>query len=582
MAKELYLLGRYWDAAEAETLKKSVCYKIGALVFVGRHQEARLLFKDYAKSLDLSSLVIAQFHLGVSFTRTSDYEQASQCFCKNLKLLRSVKLDNIASFYAYQGVSFYRFFFSKNRRSQKYAEKGYACLLREKSSYPLLTCLSLDIQGHNLIQVGKIQLGLESLRKALAITKKNNLDNLQSEIAISLKIYESEYDDCIERQIEELEELLAKTDNKNDHSRSELILQIAKLYIIKGEYARSHQFLTNSIDVFYKNENKRKIAKLNTLLAQLLYCRGQFMEALTVAKIAKTNLNERTDLSLILPILGIELKALQQMGKTDMALVEQARQLVTEIDRYLNQRIQSRADGVVFEKNRGEDKLGDLMDLAQQQEARAIDAILATKAYSLVSIFYSIAPGKRAIIISRAKSVIFILTEQKVQVQETRLTKIQLEVLKHLRQPITKEQLVEKVWGYEYDPLRHDSLVYAAIARLRRVLLDQKAWIVADGNHYYMTSEVEIVFENATTGVPRIPAIESSLEEEFSLNYRQIETINQANKKMFSVSEYGKLWGVTRMTALRDLNILCKEGMVEKTGRGKSTRYFINRARPSL
>src|SRR5690606_820112 len=122
----------------------------------------------------------------------------------------------------------------------------------------------------------------------------------------------------------------------------------------------------------------------------------------------------------------------------------------------------------------------------------------------------------------------------------------------------------EKVWGYQYDPLRHDSLVYTNIARLRKILGQYKEWIVSDENIYYFSTEIQIFVDEFVT-----PKLEKKNQEELSFsevefNHRQLETLKKFKNKPLSVSDYGEQWSVTRMTALRDLKTLCELGLARK------------------
>ena len=49
----------------------------------------------------------------------------------------------------------------------------------------------------------------------------------------------------------------------------------------------------------------------------------------------------------------------------------------------------------------------------------------------------------------------------------------------------TKEEIVEKVWGVEYHPLRHDAALFTNIMRLRRLLGDKGDEMLRVGDNGY-------------------------------------------------------------------------------------------------
>lgn len=574
-AKILYLQGSYLKASQETNEVKSICYKIGALVFTGQHDEARLLYKEFEARLDLESLVVARFHLGISFIRTSHYAEARQVFIENLAQSRAGALTSIGSFYVYQGIAFYRFFFSQHSRSQSFARRGYAYLLQNSSPPPLLLALSLDIQGYNLVQLGKIHQGLDAFRKALEVTNKNKLSQLQAEIEISYTVFLSDVDDNISQQILKLRKMLRAVESGNDHSHSELVLQTAKLLLLSGRFSDANTFLNDHFQIIYRNRNRRKIAKLNILMAQLFYWRGQFLEALSIVKIAQENLDQRIDRALHLSTLGLEVKILQQMKQPTAALERMNLIKLGGLERYVNRRIQSRTQKTAaFSFNYGEDRLGDVFDMAYKKERQALEIVLEKNLLLLIPVFFDLPPAQRALIICEPQNRIVTVEIQRISQTKASLSKVQKKILSRLSASgATKQQLVEEIWGYNYEPLRHDPLVYSAIARVRKVLGPHKDWIFSDEDRYSLDSSVRIFFSETRTTSEKSPASHRTENEPTSaLNYRQLKTLDTTSDFM-SVSEYGKRWKVTRMTALRDLRELCALGHMKKTGQGKATRY---------
>ena len=176
-------------------------------------------------------------------------------------------------------------------------------------------------------------------------------------------------------------------------------------------------------------------------------------------------------------------------------------------------------------------------------------------------------------------------------------------MLHELASPCDKQHLIEKVWGYNYDPLRHDSLVYTALTRLRVALEPMNHWIINDDTNYQLLPDVEIQFiqtapqalsastltssrtftalgaSHAASPPPSLQSLTSSSAPtlpllEMDLNLRQIQFLNLKDSVAVNVEAYAKHWKVTKMTALRDLKKLCDLGYLKRLGKGRATEYY--------
>lgn len=575
-AKVDYLKGRYDKAGNQKTSISTVAYKIGGLVFTGQHQQARVLFESFSSKLSLSDLVVARFHMGLSYTRTSEYQRAEGYFNENKKVAEDQNIQGIAGFYAYQGLSFYKFFFSAHSDSQLFAEKGYASLLLLESAPPLLLGLSLDIQGHNKIQMGEVHKGLKLLKEALRITKENELKELHSEIQISYLIYQSDFDTDLAKQIQALKKHLKKTDNQNDYSSSELVLQISKLLFLKGDFQSANEFIKTHFDFVYQNQNKRKIATLNTLMAQLMIHRGQSLEALSILNVAENYLNQNIDRSLFLPLLGLKISVLKQLKRNPSKEIQLSNELLVNLDRTINRKIQDRHFGEIKSRRIGEDQMGDLFDQVSKRNKGALKGILKYQIHILLFPFFDLKPGKKYIIACEQEETTLLIDHDGITNTGKPLSRLQLKLLNLLsEEAASKEKIIQEIWGYNYDILRHDPLIYTTMGRLRKALGNKRKWLYSDDQKYYLDEEVNLVFSEPIKSSPQ--KVASKKNPVFkNLNYRQIQFLSESDPTPLSVSEYGDKWQVTRMTALRDLKDLVEKNLLQRVGRGKSTRYFLN------
>lgn len=521
--------------------------------------------------------VVARFHMGISYTRTSDYETAREFFDNNLELVGASQQSPLAEFFTYQGLGFFSFFFSRHTESQSWAEKGYASLLKQRHPEPLLQSLSLDLQGHNLIQIGEIHKGQKALRQALDIATANKLKDLEEEISLSLTLYQGEYSQNLTEQMEILTDRFRTTDSTNDYSRSQLMLQVVRLMLLKGQFKRAQQFLTENHALIYQNENKRKLANMNSLLAQLMLHRGQPLEALSLIKVARSHLKKDTDISLLIPVVGLEARILESLGEDVTVYEEELRTLTNSIDSFVRRRVQKRYEGVKESALPGQDPVGDLLDeLKSHKSLETLQKIVDMEMFGVIPRYFDVPPGEKCLVVPELKNMLFAMDSDEVIVLEGTLTKTLLSVLQELSMgPIGKQALIEKVWGYEYDPLRHDSLVYTAMVRLRKILGGKAEWIQTDESVYFLSPEVRII-NKKSRNVNETSKASGNRENLFvgrDLNHRQLQALD-AIKDFTSVSDYSTSWGVTTMTSLRDLRGLCELGYFQKVGRGRATKYM--------
>ena len=186
------------------------------------------------------------------------------------------------------------------------------------------------------------------------------------------------------------------------------------------------------------------------------------------------------------------------------------------------------------------------------------------------------------------------VSDEGVFLSKNKMTKIHSRLLWCLQNgPADKQKIVELVWEYEYDPLRHDPLVYTTVKRLRSALGQYKDWIGSDEQKYYFARGVEVHFGEELSGIvlagdslnfevadpekdELVRSVQNLEKKHEDLNYRQIATLSKKTK-IWSVSLYSEEWDVTTMTALRDLRQMCEAGLIKKTGKGRATRYILIR-----
>jgi DNA-binding winged helix-turn-helix (wHTH) protein len=130
---------------------------------------------------------------------------------------------------------------------------------------------------------------------------------------------------------------------------------------------------------------------------------------------------------------------------------------------------------------------------------------------------------------------------------------------------VSKEALVRGLWGEEYDPLSHDSRIYASIQRLRESV--RKTWIETGESGYRLAKSVTFVFV-----VSHAPEDDDYhwLEQRILRIFRDLKG-SRAMKR----SELTALLQTSDASLKRALLQLTQSGHIEKVGSGPQTQYRL-------
>ncbi|MCJ8275546.1 MAG: hypothetical protein HRT44_13215, partial [Bdellovibrionales bacterium] len=359
--QKLYLEGRFTELRQSDS---NDIYKVGALVFLGEHQEARWLADQEESAHDINQRVFVQFHLGISYTRTSNYKKAAQLFKNNLQLIKTEDLSLDSQFLSYQGLGFYHYFFSRHKLSLKSTHQAHKILLKfdNKETKALYQILCLDLEGHNLVHRMRIHKGIKTLEKALEIADRNNMTAFKKSLTFSILIYRCKYLLSPTQGLNSLLQAYEKISPNDDYSMSTLIFEISNLYMLSGEFKKADQFLSQNYKVIYNTENKRLMGQLNFRMTYNLYRKGSFEQALYLAKSARSNLKKLTDRGLICQILGLEINILKAMGEQTDELEKELFETDKDIDNLLIKRRNHRSLKLSSPLNNGEDPRGDFFE----------------------------------------------------------------------------------------------------------------------------------------------------------------------------------------------------------------------------
>lgn len=499
--------------------------------------------KDNHIQLSKPALAAINFALGVAYTRVSEYAQARHHFAKNRRFRHS---DTLSRFYVYQGIGFYRFFCGHYRKASIFAKKAFECAMQGKNKFGQL--LAEELLAHAMMEEGQIRRGIYHLREALNKARALNNSSLRQTFRLLVLLSEARFG-LNWNSLPKLEKALARLHPQDSYSRNAVKLELANQLALRGQPGRAIQVLDEACASIYASRNRRHIALLGFRLAYLTWMRGRGEEALRLLKSTELHLHQ----------------------EVDVALARRMRGLERRLNGEPYQRVRDRQ---VF----GEDPLGDLYDRVSRKDPTALTTILKERLFYFLFPYFDLEFEKQALIFDLLPKGVILLDRGEIRVIEKGLTRVLRRILELLAQSHrTKEELVTQVWGYEYDPPRHDPLIYTSISKLRQVL--GCPWIEADEKGYRLKSGVQLQMQRGsseTSPGPKISESDINLTKT-TLSFRQLRILAAFDKRKrenLGVEDVMRAFAVSRATATRDLTALTEEGLLIRLGRARATRYI--------
>jgi hypothetical protein len=148
----------------------------------------------------------------------------------------------------------------------------------------------------------------------------------------------------------------------------------------------------------------------------------------------------------------------------------------------------------------------------------------------------------------------------------------------------SKESLAQHLWRQDYNPLRHDGLIYPLIAKARKFLGRAGVWIEAYEFGYRLREGVRVgsaslfLDENeAEHNLPEREDVSARPEKSAALLNARQSLILEAMKRD-EVVEPGALvkkFSVSDATITRDMATLIELGFARRVGRGRATQYRL-------
>lgn len=569
---DLFYRGRHREVCRRTVDSKSglvrpgeLSYVVGSLCFLGRLDEARWLLE---KGEDPQPE--ADFYLGLGLCRHSRYGEARRVFGG---LLRSHARSSRArdAFFAFQGVAFYRYFCSRPRRAIYWADRAYRSATL--SGFLFGKFLSADLTGHCRLQAGDCAAGLKRLEEAGEYARLLGDGGILRANRVALACYRIQLG--LEKDLGVLEDLLAQVEDQDTYTRSTLLLELGHQFHLRGAWARAREVLNGACRVIHSVGHRRHGALLNLHYAYGSFLCGDLHQGLVLTGAARSELDLQVDQPLEILALGLEHR-LRRALNLKISAESRARLIVlTQRTGLERGKRQLRRETGKATLPPGEDPLGDLLDSLNGKGRRGwMDLLAAGYVGPLVPLLPGTGPR---IVLGLSNTGLLLLGEDQAVWRPKGMTDILVRVLAALASgPKDKEELVQGVWGYGYDPVRHDSLIYSTMSRLRQALQPFDDWLEVSELGYQLDDSVAVHSLPAPAPARVRAPQELSLAEERFLNPRQGETLSWlGDNEWISVRDYQVRFHVSRVTASRDLSQLAKQNLVTRQGKGRATRYCL-------
>ncbi len=569
---------------------------VGALCFLGRYSDAVVFYGKLASEFDVDHKSAAQFFLGLGCIRLSKYRKAGDHFKKAWNCRKETR-SHVAWFFAYHSLGFLFHYKGEFSKSYKYSQKAISHAVAGEFLWG--RPLAMDIFGHAQVRLGEIQSGISTLKEARKILLGLENTALVGFLTVSILEYECAHGLNGEKAIEILKKAMAKLRDQDTVSRMNIWLEMARQTTLAGKFQETRNILNELSKMLYVFRNTRQEITFHLRFAELEFVCGNTSLALNHLRTTELFLNSEMDRELHLKILGLLHKVLSELGQEDRKeeIIQQLLQLSPVVGSVVNQRIMLRnhlLDGeTIPAKYLRQDPLGSLLDELQNQKPETLFKIQKFGYWSLLIPFFNLEKGKMHLIYSAVLKKLVCCTDQGIFISEKSISELNLKILWHLSQGSRdKETLLKNVWGYSYDPLRHDPMIYSAIGSLRKALTGFPEIILLREQHYSLLDGLRVLFflkpaQNSLLVDPskKLPQeklvrppqfIESLALVKDDLNFRQVLALRELREREFmDVHDYIDLFGISETTASRDLADMTKKGYVKRLGRARATKYFL-------
>lgn len=587
---ELIFSGRY-----SELLKQTVDsrsgghppaetpFVVGALVFSGRQDEAIAALRWWTKEHgdDPTVHVAGHFFLCIGECRAGRY--ASTIAHVRAVVSGGRRDDVLHTFFAHQSIGLLRHFTGHTRSAVRHAAIARQAALEARFSYGRM--LALDLLGHALVLDGQIHAGLAVLDQSAELAESLGLVANAGAPRTAAAAYRARFGVAGFDAPRALGALVATMKPEDAYSRRMLLSELAIHQAFAGNGAAAREHIDEASCIALPDGDRR--AKVRLLIADAIVT-GFSREPSRARKklvVARSMLEPALDRGLDIELSWAEVLVRGRLRNDDP--MEQRRiDALARVTHGGRARVMAATgDTLATEDPHGEDRIAALIWSLEHDPDEARRRIISQALWGWLPRLFGLEPGRR----------IFLLHAEGLLVVEEHGAVLPTEmpggVLVRLLEaiagpPMQKDELLRRVWGVRlYRADRHDSLVHTTISRLRTALGRAGSWIHTTGAGYTIADGVALVHHGGprtddgrvSDAPPERSTTSGAHARQTEVDARRLRALRLTEKGPLSTSELASHLEISEMTAFRLLTTLAKEGILERTGQGKRTRYRVRR-----
>lgn len=550
-------------------------YVVGSHVFLGDLNAAKTLMDQH----DLYKYNHPLFYYCLGLIRSSQYKQAKKMIEK-LLVQRSSPSD---FFYAYQAVGFFRYFCCRYSKALLWANKAerYA-----STSYQKM--IQQDLLGHIYIRCGRIQKGLALGKSAAILAHQLNNTSALDALNVSHAIYNSQWTTQNEETLQKLLNLKIHFLESHTYYSMNLSLEYIRRLHLSGELELAQQELLAIQKPIFESSLGRQKALWSFRMAHHLFLRRELPQSLDMCQSAIDYLDTKIDLQLTLQIMGLKYKILKIQKKMSPGDSNHPTSSIQQLDSlekklkhltFLTQDAQALSYAYRYgwiKKPITEDPYAPFFHRWIREGYKDYSILKQVVEKKWFSLFIDLIAHNPSLFLylDMLPKTVFIFTPQNIKLRYglTPLTRQALLLL--AKQKYSKKEFVETLWGYEYDPQRHDSLLHALIHRLRHLLGGAGERVQLTHDKVSLQQMEVRVYEHME--LPRVKTKTAIVTEAQGLGRQHLEILEFISKnKYITVSQATSLLQASQITACRALKHLVDENKIRRIGKGRATSYTL-------
>lgn len=587
------VLGDTLDSPGGIVSDEDFPWVVAALTLVGRTEEAEGLYRTRnVSTLTGPDDAIARHFYATGICRARKFGLAKETFIKNYSVHRS-SASLIAAFYAHFGLAFFRYSTGRYHHGMRWIKRSMELATGSGDLYAMV--LAHELAGHLHCKVGNVQIGIRHLGTALKKSAALGRGAVTSAVESSISLYRATYglvsthDICagLLRQME-------TCGYEESYTRAALRIELAHQTILQGNLIGASKILDDAGAYVYQVDNPYLEITYKLCLALLLYHKGNERQALPILKECAERAQKRTHDHLRVKALGFQWKIIKELGLVDddNRIQIAVRKLTASSGSFISKRILSRQIGRSVISRIGEDPLGDLLDQVSLNQPQAMTSIFATGYLSFLKPLLNIGPADRVIVADLEHKKLTVFSEGSVAHGTTPYTNLSRKLIALLcsHHNVNKDLITEFLWGQNYNPLRHDNLIYSLVNRTRKILGAQGAWLQNNESGYFFACQIEfrsfrmeplareddfreIEKTDATKDKPQDKPSEQHLPSWLNIRQQELLVLMRQGDKLRAKDVVAHL-GISEATASRDLAGLVETGLASRLGAGRATYYI--------